>query len=85
MTAARKLSADTVCAYVWALVDERLREALCAIASVNSLNAIMDWYELGPGEQAALRVQLADLIEHNASRQRAEWCKQAERMKRAAA
>lgn len=82
---ARNLSADSVCAYVWSLVDERMREALCALASVNNLNAIMYWYELGDSERAALRVQLADLIEHNASHQRAEWGKQAERMKRAAA
>lgn len=85
MTAPRKLSADSVCAYVWQHTDEQMRACLCSLGNISDVAAILDWYELGKVEQAALRAELGDLIEENASRQRAEWGKQAERMKRAAA
>jgi hypothetical protein len=85
MTVPRNISASHVCAYVWSLVNEEMRAALCALAGLSDVAALLDWYELGSVEQAALRAELADLIEASASRQRAEWCKQAERMKGQAA
>ena len=85
MTAPRKLSIDSVCACMWESTSERMREALCSLAGVPNINAILEWYELGEAEQKKLRAELADLIEASASRQRAEWCKQAELMNEAAA
>lgn len=69
----RKLSADSVCAYVWAHTCEQTRGALCACASLPDSLALLEWYELGNDHRAALRPVIADIIESNASRQRAEW------------
>lgn len=85
MISARSLSADSVCAFAWENMAEQTRAALCSLGGVDQVNAILEWYELAPKAQAALRVELADLIEAGASRQRAGCCKQAERMKVAAA
>lgn len=70
---ARKLSSDDVCAYIWAHTLEETRGALCACASLPDSLALLEWYELNRDHQAALRAQLADVIEANASRQRAEY------------
>lgn len=70
---ARKLSADSVCAYVWAHTCEQTRGALCACASLNDSLALLEWYELGDDHRAALRAQIAEIIEANASRQRVEY------------
>lgn len=73
----RKLSADDVCAFCWAQVTEQTRAALCALASIPQSFALLEWFEIGNDQRHALRVELADLIEHNASRQRAEWARAA--------
>ena len=69
----RTLSADSVCAYVWGHTLEQTRGALCACASISTSLALLEWYELNRDLQAVLRAQIADIIEANASRQRAEW------------
>lgn len=71
----RKLSADDVCSYVWLHMIQETRGALAANAGISDLHALLEWYEIGPAERDKLRPVLADLIEANASRQRAEWCK----------
>lgn len=78
MTAGRKLSADMVCAYIWERTPEKMRAAVAALASISHLNALLEWYELGEAERIALRRELADLIEVNASAQRREWAKNEE-------
>ena len=70
---ARKLSADSVCAYVWAHTCEQTRGALCACASLPDSLALLEWFELGNDNRAALRHEIAEIIDANASRQRAEW------------
>ncbi len=70
---ARRIAADDVCAYVWAHTCDKTRAALCACASLPVSLAIFEWYELNRDQQAALRGQIADVIEANASRQRAEY------------
>ena len=77
MTAPRKLTADDVCAFCWDHASQHLRAGICALASLNQNLAILDWYELGESDHVKLRIELADVIEHNASRQRAEWCQRA--------
>lgn len=74
---ARKLSADAVCAYVWAHTCEQTRGALCACASLPDSLALLEWFELGNDHRAALRHEIAEIIDANASRQREEWCKKA--------
>ena len=69
----RKLSIDSVCAYVWDHTCEQTRGALCACASISTSLALLEWYELDRDAQAALRGVIADVIEANASRQRAEY------------
>jgi len=71
-TPAVKLSADSVCAFAWANMAEQTRAALCSLGGVDQVNAILEWYEMAPKVQAAMRVELADLIDASASRQRAE-------------
>ena len=85
MTATRKLSVDHVCACMWESTSEHMREAICSLASVPPINAILEWYEQEEAVKVRLRAELADLIEASASRQRVEWGKQAERMKGATA
>lgn len=70
---ARKLSADFVYAWAWAMICEQKRGALCACASISTTFALLEWYELPRDAQAALGAQIADVIESNASRQRAEY------------
>jgi len=70
---ARRLSADSVCAYVWAHTCEQTRGALCACAALPDSLALLEWFELGTEHRAALRGVIADVIEVNASRQRDEW------------
>jgi len=69
----RRIAADDVCAYVWSHTLDTTRGALCACASLPSSLALLEWYELNRDQQAALRGQIADVIEANASRQRAEY------------
>lgn len=78
----RKLTADTVCAYIWALESERERAALCSLASVTDPCAILEWYELEPEDRAALRIEIGSLIAASAERQRKEWAERCEKMKR---
>ena len=74
MTApARKLSADDVFAFSWSQVCEQTRGALCALSNLPTSYALLEWFELGDTARTLLRREIADLIEHNASRQRAEW------------
>ncbi len=73
----RKLSIDSVAAFAWGYVNKQYRASLCALASLPDELSILDWYEIGEAERVKLRVELADIIEHNASRQRAEWCQKA--------
>lgn len=73
---ARKLSADSVCAYVWAHTCEQTRGALCACASLPDSLALLEWFELGDDHRAALRHEIAEIIDANASRQRAEWAEE---------
>jgi len=70
---ARRLSADDVCAYVWGHSSENFRASLCALAAINQSNALLEWFELGVVERQLLRMEIADVIEANASRQRAEY------------
>lgn len=69
----RKLTADDVCAFCWDQVTEHMRAALCALVGLPQTLALLDWYEIGKEYRALLRLAISDLIEHNASRQRAEW------------
>ena len=69
----RKLSADSVCAFCWSHICEQTRGAICALARVPTTLCLLEWYELGTDHRAALRLEIADLIEHNASHQRVEW------------
>lgn len=73
MSAARKIKADDVCAYTWRHASEQARGSLCALAGLADSFGLLEWYELGHDQRAALRAEIADLIEANASRQRAEW------------
>ena len=77
MTAPRTLSADSVCAYTWIYSPKCYRRNLCALAHLPEELADLDWYELGIDARAALRSEIADIIEANASRQRAEWAMRA--------
>ena len=81
----RSLSADAVSAFCWDHASKHLRAGICACASLDQNFSLLDWYEIGVAERLRLRHELADIIEHNASAQRAERGKQAERMKRTAA
>ena len=73
MTAPRTLKADHVCAYTWVYSPACYRRTLCALAGIHEEQSTLDWYELGEDVRAALRPVIADIIEANASRQRAEW------------
>lgn len=75
-TAPRKLSADAVCAFCWAHAGEKIRGAYCKLAKVSEVYALLNWYELSRAQRDALRPVLAEAIEANDARQRAEWEKQ---------
>lgn len=79
MTAARKLCIDDVCAFAWERSYKQFRGGCCALASINQNLSLLDWYEMGEAERAALRPAIAGLIESGASRQRSEWCQKAKR------
>lgn len=69
----RKLSADDVCAFCWDQLCEQTRGAVCVLARLPQTLSLLEWYELNSDQRSALRLEIADLIEHNASRQRVEY------------
>lgn len=74
---ARTLALDAVCACVWEKSYKQFRGGCCALNSLDQNLALLDWYELAEHERAKLRPTIAEIIEGNASRQRAEWCQKA--------
>lgn len=74
---ARTLKIDDVCACVWERSLKQFRGGCCALVSLDQRLALLDWYELSEDQRAKLRPTIAEIIEGNASRQRAEWCQKA--------